>query len=232
MAGKVKDAEVLREAILQDPDVILEDRDVMRALIQANGAQPMARNVVDLRGVLVERLETRLDRLEETHRSVIAAAYENLAGTNQIHRAALAVLEPTRFSEFLRVLSDDVPKMLAVDMIRICLESEGAETGLGEVIVSAPPGAVDAYMDLGRPSAHRRVMLREAFPEANIVYGEAARWVCSEALIRLDLGGRDSALLVFGAEDPNRFSPDQGGDLLAFFGGVVERAIRRFLAES
>ena len=71
----------LRERIITRPDVILEDKDLMKALIEAN-ERAMGGNIVDLRGIAMERLEARLDRLEDTHRSVIAAAYENLAGTN------------------------------------------------------------------------------------------------------------------------------------------------------
>jgi uncharacterized protein YigA (DUF484 family) len=33
-----------------------------------------------------------------------------------------------------------------------------------------------------------------------------------------------------GAEDPHQFKPGQGTDLLAFFGGVFERAMRRWLS--
>lgn len=74
----------IRAEILADPDLVLEDREVMQALIEAEGKPGGGRKVVDLRGALVTRLEARLDRLETTHRSVIAAAYENLAGTTQI----------------------------------------------------------------------------------------------------------------------------------------------------
>jgi uncharacterized protein YigA (DUF484 family) len=45
-----------------------------------------------------------------------------------------------------------------------------------------------------------------------------------------DGGGGHPALLAFGAHDGNRFHPDQGTDLLAFFGGVFERSLRRWLA--
>ena len=75
----------LRDRILAEPETILEDRDLMNALVAAN-ERAMGANIVDLRGIAMQRLETRLDRLEDTHRSVIAAAYENLAGTNQVHR--------------------------------------------------------------------------------------------------------------------------------------------------
>ena len=90
----------------------------MRALI---GAQEAASsdNIVDLRGVAMQRLEDRLDRLEETHRLVIAAAYENLAGTNQIHRAILRMLDPIEFEGFLRDLNGEVADILRVDFIRL-----------------------------------------------------------------------------------------------------------------
>ena len=86
-------AEDVRMRILQDPEVILEDTDVMRALVAAN-ERAMGQNIVDLRGIAMERLEARLTRLEDTHRTVIAAAYENLSGMNQVHRAILSLLEP------------------------------------------------------------------------------------------------------------------------------------------
>ena len=63
----------VRDRLLAEPELLLDDRDVMAALIAAND-RAMGSNVVDLRGLAMERLESRLDRLEDTHRSVIAAA--------------------------------------------------------------------------------------------------------------------------------------------------------------
>src|SRR5210317_1719429 len=97
-------ADDLREKIIANPDVLLEDADVMRALVGANADQN-AGNIVDLRSVAMERLEARFDRLEDTHRNVIAAAYDNLAGTNQIHRAILRMLDASTFERFLADLS-------------------------------------------------------------------------------------------------------------------------------
>ncbi len=86
MSSTQRIEESIRDSIISRPDIILDDKDLMQALIAAN-ERAMGGNIVDLRGIAMERLEARLDRLEDTHRSVIAAAYENLAGTNQIHRA-------------------------------------------------------------------------------------------------------------------------------------------------
>ena len=110
----------LRDRILAEPEVLLEDRDVMNALVAAN-ERAMGANIVDLRGIAMERLEARLDRLEDTHRSVIAAAYENLAGTNQVHRAILQMLDPLGFEDFLKSLAGEVAQALRVDCVKLVL---------------------------------------------------------------------------------------------------------------
>ena len=79
MTSTADDRDQVRDTILANPESFLEDADVMRALFDAN-EKSMGGNIVDLRGIAMDRLENRLDRLEDTHRSVIAAAYENLAG--------------------------------------------------------------------------------------------------------------------------------------------------------
>ncbi len=224
-------AEDIRMRILREPDVILEDPDVMRALITAND-RAMGGNIVDLRGVAMERLEARLQRLEDTHRSVIAAAYENLAGMTQVHRAILSFLEPLTFEEFLKSLETDLPQILRVGRVRLVLEShEAADPALdqvGRVLNIVQPGFVADYMSQGK--ALRRVTLRRADGNARLVFGRDASWVQSEACLLLDFGdGRLPGMLAFAADSPLHFAPNQGTDLLDFMGGVFERAMRRWL---
>lgn len=225
----------IRDRILAAPEAVLEDRDLMRALIEAN-ERAMGSNIVDLRGIAMERLESRLDRLEDTHRSVIAAAYENLAGTNQVHRAILQMLDPLSFEDFLRSLAGDVAQTLRVDCVRLVLESvqdaeDPALRRLGEVLYVAEPGFVAEYLSGGRNVPLRPVTLRQVLPQSDVLYGDRAGWIRSEALMRLDFGrGRLPGMLVMGAEDPHQFKPTQGTDLLAFFAGVFERTMRRWLS--
>lgn len=235
MSSSPKLDDSLREAIFATPDAILDDQDVMHALIDAN-EKSMGGNIVDLRGIAMERLEARLDRLEDTHRSVIAAAYENLAGTNQVHRAILRMLDPTKFESFLRDLGGEVSEILRVDVVTLVLESaqsnnDPAVQRLGEVLTVAEPGFIDSYLTQGRSSQPRQVTLRQVQGSSEVLYGEAANWVRSEACLRLDFGnGRLPGLLVLGAEDPHQFSPQQGTDLLTFFAGVFERSMRHWLS--
>jgi len=227
-------ADDLRAKIIAEPTVILDDPDLMRALVAAN-EKKLGGNIVDLRGIAMERLEERLDRLEDTHRSVIAAAYENIAGTDQIHRAVLHLLEPTDFAGFMARLSDDVAAILRVQSLRLVLETAESDAPsddpLGEAVYLAPMGFVDTYAANARARRNRRVLLRQTGPETEVLYGTVPRPIRSEALLWLDLGeGRLPGMLALGSADPQQFAPNQGTDLLAFFGGVFERTIRRFLA--
>lgn len=224
----------VRDQIIADPELLLEDSDIMRALVAAN-ERAMGTNIVDLRGIAMERLEARLDRLEDTHRSVIAAAYENLAGTNQIQRAVLRLLDATKFEVFLRDLAGDVAEILRVDAMRLVLETEGdgdepAVRRLGEALCVVEAGFIKEYLTRGRNIPVRQVTLRQVRPDEGGIYRDKAEYVRSEACLRLDLGeGRLPGLLIMGSEDPHQFAPQQGSDLLTFFAGVFERAMRRWL---
>jgi len=224
-----------RDRLIAAPETILEDNDLMNALIGAN-ERAMGSNIVDLRGIAMERLESRLGRLEDTHRTVIAAAYENLAGTNQVHRAILQMLDPLTFEDFLKTLHTEVAQTLRVDCARLVLESVQADNDpglgrLGDVLHVAGPGFVGEYLSGGRNVSLRPVVLRQVLPASDALYGEKSGWIRSEALMKLDFGkGRLPGMLALGAEDPHQFKSTHGTDLLGFFAGVFERTMRRWLS--
>ena len=63
-AGHAATEDELRARILADPELVLGDRDLMHALVIAN-ERAMGSNIVDLRGMAMERLEARLDSLRK-----------------------------------------------------------------------------------------------------------------------------------------------------------------------
>ncbi|NRB19595.1 MAG: DUF484 family protein [Rhodobacteraceae bacterium] len=235
MSSSPKLEDALRRAIVDKPDAVLDDPLAMNALVAAN-ERAMGANIVDLRGIAMERMEARLDRLEDTHRSVIAAAYDNLAGTNQIHRAILALMDPTNFEDFLQNLRGDIAEILRLEAVTLVLETvqddkDPAVKRMGEVLNIVEPGFIDDYVRQGRGGTVRQVTLRQLQGATQQIYGDKADWIRSEACLKLDLGnGRLPGLLVLGAEDPHQFTPQHGTDLLTFFGNVFERSMRHWLS--
>lgn len=225
----------LRAEIMARPEAVLEDGDVMSALAAAT-EKARGGNVVDIRGVAMERLETRHERLEETHRHALAAAYGNLAGAKQVHRAVLRLLDAEEFEGFLTALGGDVLDIMRVDATRLVLESalqteDPAIGRVGDLAMVAKPGFVDAYLGGSGTRPARQVTLRSAPKDSGEIYGSVAGSIRSEACMKLDLGpGRLPGMLAFGAKDPNQFRPELGTDLLAFFFGVFERSMRRWLS--
>lgn len=222
----------LREKVLADPALILDDREVMKALVAADEGR-RGRNVVDLRAAAMERLEGRLARLEATYNNVVSAAYDNVAGMQQIHRAVLTVLDPGERDAFFAALTGPLAAQLSADVLRLVL-TRGDVTApepMGVAVLGAPPGWIDGYLGAGPNRTARGVTLR-ALPEGGeaAIYGPAAAALRSEAALKLDFGpGHRAGLLLLGSRDADQFRADHGTDLLAFFGAVFERAARPFL---
>lgn len=231
-----EERELIRSLILTDPELVLADDQVMRALIRATG--PLERKVVDLRDKLVERLETRLSRLVSQNRSMIAAAYENVASTDAVHAAVLSVMEAGDLPGLARALADVLPPRVAIEAARLGVEAEvddiHAATALGpggEALLLLPKGTVQRYLQvetgMQEDAALQTIVLRAAPPEAEAFYERSA--IASEALLPLTLDGT-VGLLALGSADPERFTPEQGTDLLGFLRRVTELQTQRHLA--
>ena len=224
----------VRDRLLADPECLLGDTDIMRALIAANdGAR--GSNVIDLRAVAMQRLSVRIERLEETHRAVIAAAYDNLAGMNMIHRAVLRMLDADDFDTFLRDLAGPVADALRVEAARLIVEIGPGPAVAGIERLSDRLGLAETnycslYAGTGSRGEPRQVTLRNIETGDPRVHGPAAKEIRSEACLLLQPGPGRAAMLVLGAADPGQFAPGQATDLLSFLASVAERALGRHMA--
>ncbi len=220
---------LLREKIIAQPEFVTQDPDIMRALVDAYD-QTLGDNVVDVRGVAMRGLEERISRIEDTHRTVIAAAYDNHASTSQIHRAVLRLLDCTTLTDFMTTISTDVAAILQIDTVRIILEmvANDDHPPHRDGLILADPGVVAAYLT-GRPNhPQRQVTLRQMDQGPSEVYGTQGEVIRSEACLLLEFGQSHlPGLLVLGSENPQKFNAQQGTDLLVFFAHVVENCLRR-----
>jgi len=230
----------IRQKILDDPGSVLNDREVMRALIQA-GDEAIDPNVIDLRTVAIKKLEQRLDNLEGHNSTILSAAYDNMATTNLFHRAILALLTPTSFSEFLDFLRGDWANSVRCTVARLCLEAPRVELDdmpvlqreFGPGVVFLQKDEVDFYITLGREEeAPRPITLRQVNRGVSKIHGEYADDIRSEALLKIDLGnGNRPGLIVLSSDIPDQFEPNHATDLLVFYGSVFERVVQRWLSE-
>ncbi len=227
-------ADDFRQQLLSRPELILGDRDLMRALIGAREAE-IGENVIDIRGRAMEALEERLSRLEVTHESVISNAYENQSGMNIIHRAVLALLEPTDFPAFLTNLDSSIAPILRIDSLKLIFETSGSgelPAAIASSIEVVPAGTIAALIAEGpRSKRSDEIILRPAMAATRAIHPSDLT-IRSEALLPLDLGpGRWPALLLMGSSDAERFLPSHGTDLLRFFAQAFRLALIGWLRE-
>lgn len=228
------DTASLRSAILSDPAVILDDPQILQALVAAE-EDSRGSNVIDMRTLAMSRLEHQLGHLENTHQQVISAAYDSVAVTAQVHRAVLEMIAPLDFDGFLAALDGGVAECLRLRAVRLVMESETDSPDcllncIDGVISLLPAGFVDSYSASGRRTIPAPTILRGVGQGSRPVYGTAANDIRSEALVRLRLGaGRADGLLVLGSADPDHFVPGQATDLLEFFARTCERLLRSWL---
>jgi len=227
----------IRKRILQDPEALLNDREVMRALISASSSNTPT-NVIDLKSVVLKRLEGRVEEIEGQNSNIISAAYKNISTTFRVHSAILEALEPKTFSEFLNFLKTDWANTLNIDTARLCLEAPSISQNdipqlqmeFGPSVVFLQEGEIDHYITLGQDNDPRSVTLRQIRKGASNIYNDIAPELRSEALMKLDLGeGNSPGLLLLGSTNPDQFLPNMGTDLLVFYGSIFEKIMQRWL---
>ena len=227
--------ETVRAELLADPSIILNDQELMDSLLAATDIK-LGTNVVDLRHVAMNRLSDKLGELEGTHQSVVAAAYQNLLGTKQIHQAVIQLLGKKSLDEFVISLKSELLKILSVDCIFILLEKpDGSvdpliQTDYGPNIQTVMPGFVYTYITQGGLTELSKVKLRKATSVTNQLFEDASVKIESEACVQLNLDENQIiGMITFGSSDTDFFEPGQGTDLLKFFASACEKMLERWI---
>jgi uncharacterized protein len=182
---------------------------------------PDGGRVVDLQAFAIDRLRDELHRVRGAAEDLIHTSHSNMSTQTRTHQAVLALLRAQRVSELALVIQHDLPAFLDVDMAVLCFEGQGAFPGVRNL----PVGAVDILIG---PSD---CALNEEMPGEPVVFGEAAPYVASSALVRLQAGPLlPTGLLALGSRHGCTFHPCQATDLIMFLARVIELTTRRFLS--
>lgn len=227
----------IRTLIAENPGIVLDDLEVVRALASAENVS-LGENIVDIRSVAFKALETRLERFREESERVAELSQNNHERTVQTQHAVLALLEPRTFGSYCGAVAGPVAELLSVARVKLIFEGTdasglyperlrvGATRGL---ISRVPSGFISAYADREDGAADAFV-LREVEVGDPAVYGDISGAIRSEALIRVfsgDLGRR--TLLALGSRQASHFQEGMGTDLLRFFGEAFARITIRWI---
>ncbi len=220
-------AESVADYLRAHPDFLAQKPDLLTVLTPPQFHH--GDGVVDLQGFMLTRLRGEVARLQTRERTMLAAAESNVNIQSQVHHATRALLGARSFKHLIRVINEDLPEMLEVEAIVLCVETDEKLSGkTGDAgVVTIKPGTIERLLE---PDTD--IVLCPDTPGEKAIFGKAAEQVQSAAMLRLGIGSKaPSALLALGSRAPDGFDPHQGTELLDFLGQVVEHCIRRWLSQ-
>ena len=226
----------LREEILANAHEILIDETLLRALIKASDKN-LGNKIVDLRSVAMKKMDGELRKLRRSNQQVIATAYENLVGMKQVHQVVLKSLEQNNLDEFITNLNTELCDILRVDCIKFGLETHSSLQNtkkygpeLLELLDLYPVNFVDTYMSQGENNITNDVVLRPTPKGSEQMYGKLSKNLKSEGCIKLKIGNEKIiGILALASKEREKFTAQQGVELLEFMGSVFERRISHWL---
>ena len=202
-------------------------------------------SVVDMQRFLAERRLGEIDDLRNCAQEVIETSRTNMSVQTRTHAAVLAMLSAADLEHLLRVINDDLPLLLDVDVVTLGIEAPGSpESGLQAVpgkalgallalaeVQKLPQGGVDGIF-----GAEENVRLLEDIGDGTEVggtlFGAAAGLARSAALARLRPGREVPAGLVALGSRGSAFRPGQGTELIGFLARVLESCLHRLVEAS
>lgn len=215
------DAAAVRSFLLEHPDIVREDAELMAVLARRSGDG----SVVDLGTAARDRLVEEVHQLKALNEGIVETARANLATQAQIHMAVLALLEVDSLAALDRKISSRLTGALGVDVCRILIEGHSPLKS-AESILGAAEGFVGALL------GEKVERLGPVDPDKAVaLYGQQGARVKSEAVVRLDFNGHDG-LMALAARDAQLFEAGQGTELLNFLARAVERMIVRWLHQN
>ena len=226
----------LREEILAKAHEILNDETLLRALIEASDKN-LGNKIVDLRSVAMKKMDGEVKKLKRSNQQVIATAYENLVGMKQVHQVVLKSLEQNNFDEFITNLNTEVCDILRVDCIRLGFETHSSfqttkkyDQKFLELLDLYPVNFVNTYISQGENNSSDEVVLRPTPKGSEQLYGKLSKNLKSEACIKLNIGNEKIiGILALASKEREKFTAQQGVELLKFMGSVFERRISHWL---
>ncbi len=211
--------------LLDNPDFLADNPDILKSLTPPS--RWSGDGVVDMQQFLMDRLRGEIDNLRECAQDLIETSRNNMTNQTRAHTTVLALLAAGSFENMIRVITDDLPLILDVDVISIGYEIPETpdERLVSDNLRRFGEGAADSLLGVGED-----VMLLEDAVDDGFLFGSASGLVRSAAISRLRPGlTTPTGLLALGSRGQGMFHPGQGTELLTFMSRIVERCAHNWL---
>jgi uncharacterized protein YigA (DUF484 family) len=184
-----------------------------------------AEGVVDIQKVMLDRRIEEIAELRNCAIEVIETSRGNMTVQTRTHAAALALLQAASLEQLLRVVQEDVPLLLDVDVAVLAFEA--GDRPLVQLVSSETrylkTGAIDELI-----GADKDVRLIRDVRDDGTLFGGAAGLVRSAAFARLRPDHTTPAGLLALGSRSGTFHPGQGTELLQFLARVLEMCVIRW----
>ena len=220
-----------RQKILENPDLILLDRELLLALLKSSDFQD-EENLVDIRNIFLKKLGEKVEKLKNTNSHIIKYAYENQSAIKKIHKCCLEAIETKNVDNLLKFLSLKATEILRVDVIKIIISNNTfSDTNIENCILKSNKEIMTFAQKIGI-TKEKTVRLKNVVDdEKQQLEGIIAREEStkSEAIISPLVNNNLEGLIFFESADKSTFSVDQSTDYLDFFAQFISKHMERLL---
>ena len=220
-----------RQKILENPDLILMDKELLLALLKDSDF-PDEENLIDIRNVFLKKLGEKVEKLKNTNSQIIQHAYENQWGIKKIHKCCLKTIETRDIGALFKFLCLKATEILRVDVIKIVVSDiTFSNSNIQNCILKSNEEIIKFAQKIGITKG-KTVRLtnvvndKKKEAEQLIAREESTK---SEAIISLLVNNEFKGFLFFESVDESTFSVDQSTDYLEFFAQVISKHLESFL---
>jgi len=221
------DEDLVVAYLAEHPDLLVRRPELLTKLVPPSRFD--GDSVVDLQKVMIRRLSEELEQMKGCAEHLIATSRNNMSIQSRTHQVVMSMLAAGDLEKLLRVVAEDMPAQLDLDIALLAFETVEGEMSPGLVAMS--PGSVEAALGTGD------VLLRSQRSADPTIFGDAATLINSFALARIVPGANDGSpataprplgMLALGSRHDRTFHSSQGTELLAFLAAVLEDCIGRW----
>ena len=206
------------------PDFLAHHPDVVAEMVAPG--RWSGDGVIDMQKFLIDRRSGEMDQLRDAAQDVIETSRSNMSVQTRTHAAVLSLIATECWEDLLRVVTQDWPLLLDVDVVTLSFEKDLSKFANMKQLETRvlPLNFIDTMI-----GGEQEMDLASNFDDDGTIFSAAAGLVRSAALARIRIGGNwPIGLLALGTRDDG-FYPGQGTELISFLCRALESTLARVL---